>query len=162
LVRNVGKKLPLYTAQIAESVRTSCTPRRKPEVGETLNSHPSSADLKNVWRYTSTPPAFLRGVHMDYEGGDTTEQVIGQLNLPGVGLRHCYHDKSRASRLRAGQQSGVAVECVDREVAAGRNLNDRSFTLHSNLIYNDVMGAACSAHVKDKVPVHAMKTYRES
>ena len=42
--------------------------------GETQNSHPSSADFKNVWRYTSTPHTCLRGVHMDYEGGDTREK----------------------------------------------------------------------------------------
>jgi len=65
--------------------------------GEIQNSHLSSADLKNVWRYTSTPPKFFRGVHMDYEGGDKIEQGTGQLNLPSVELRsvflHCYHDK---------------------------------------------------------------------
>jgi hypothetical protein len=46
--------------------------------GEPQNSHPSSADHKNVWRYTSTPSTFLCGVHVDYEGGDTREQVTGQ------------------------------------------------------------------------------------
>jgi len=60
------------------------SPRRLPGCGgcflegETQNSYPSSADLKNVWRYTSTPPTFLRGLHMDYQGGDTREQVTGQ------------------------------------------------------------------------------------
>ena len=60
------------------------SPRRLPGCGgcflegETQNSYPSSADLKNVWRYTSTPPTFLRGVHMDYQGGDTREQVTGR------------------------------------------------------------------------------------
>jgi len=54
--------------------------------GETQNSHPSSADLKNVWRCTSIPPTCLRGVHMDYEGGDTREQDTGdQRNLPSGG-----------------------------------------------------------------------------
>jgi hypothetical protein len=60
---------------------------------KTQNSHPSSTDFKNVWRYNSTPPTFVRGVHMDYEGGDTREQVTGQLNLPSLGLKsvllHC-------------------------------------------------------------------------
>jgi len=68
---------------------------------------------------------------MDYDDGDTREQVTGQLNLPSVELksvlRPCYHVKhmkyggsnklsvvGRASRLRgAGEQSGVAAECVD-------------------------------------------------
>jgi hypothetical protein len=56
----------------------------------------SNANLKKVWRYTSTPPTFLCGVHMDYQGGDTREQVTGQLNLTSVelkGVLHCYHDK---------------------------------------------------------------------
>jgi len=63
-----------------------------------------------------------------------------------------------ASRQKgAGEQSGVAAECVDREVAAGRNLNDGSFSLQPDY----VMGAACSAHVKGEkyVPVHARKAY---
>jgi len=55
--------------------------------GLTQNFHPSSADLKNVWRCTSTPPTFFRGVHMDYVDGDTTVQVTGQLNLPRVNLK---------------------------------------------------------------------------
>ena len=38
LVRNVVKKLLLYAAPIAESARTSCTPRRKPEVSNLLQS----------------------------------------------------------------------------------------------------------------------------
>jgi hypothetical protein len=42
--------------------------------GETLNSHASSAELKNVWRYTSNPRTSLRGVYMEHEGGDTREQ----------------------------------------------------------------------------------------
>ena len=71
------------------------------------------------------------------------EQDTGQLNLPSVELEsvlhHCYHDKQMkhggsASRQGAGEQSGVAAECVDREVAAGRILNGGSFTLHRNLI----------------------------
>ena len=41
--------------------------------GETQNSHQPSADLKNVWRCTSTPPTCLCGMHMDYEGGDMRE-----------------------------------------------------------------------------------------
>ena len=57
--------------------------------GVRLKSHPASADLKNVWRYTSTPTTFLRGVHMEYEGEDTTEQVTGQLNLASVELKKC-------------------------------------------------------------------------
>jgi len=77
-------------------------PRRLPGCGgcfpegETQNSHPPSADLKNVWRYTSTPPTFRQGMHVDYEGGDTREQDTGQLNLPSVELKsvlHCCHDK---------------------------------------------------------------------
>ena len=64
--------------------------------GDTQNSHPSSADLKNVWRYTYTPPTFLRGLRMDYVGGDTRDQVTEQLNLPSVELKsvlHYYRDK---------------------------------------------------------------------
>ena len=57
--------------------------------GVRLNSHPASAVLKNVWRYTSTPTTFLRGVHMEYEGEDTREQVTGQLNLASVELKKC-------------------------------------------------------------------------
>jgi hypothetical protein len=48
--------------------------------GEIQNSHQSSADLKNVWRYTSTPPTVLRGEHKDYEGGDTRASY--RRNLP--------------------------------------------------------------------------------
>ena len=55
--------------------------------GLTQNSHPSSADLKNVWRCTSTPPTFFRGVHMDHVDGDTRIQVTGQLNLLRVNLK---------------------------------------------------------------------------
>jgi len=60
---------------------------------------------------------------MDYEGGDTREQVTGQLNLPSVELksvlRRCYHDKqmkhggSAYETEGAGEQSGVVAECVD-------------------------------------------------
>ena len=81
----------------------SSPPRRLPGCGgcflegETHNSHPSIANLKNVWRYTSTPPTFLHGMHMNYECGDTREQVTGHLNFPSVELKsvipHCYHDK---------------------------------------------------------------------
>jgi len=49
-----------------------------------------------VWRYTYTPPTFLRGVRMDYEGGYTRDQVTEQLNLPSVELKSVllyYHDK---------------------------------------------------------------------
>ena len=111
--------------------------------GETLNSHQSSADLKNVWRYTSTPPTFRRGVHMDYAGGDTREQVTGQLNLPSVELKMSsivitINKRSmvgRASRLR-GLESRVVwmLNVWTREVVAGRNFNDGSLTLHSILI----------------------------
>jgi hypothetical protein len=47
------------------------SPRRLPGYGgcflegQTQNSHPSSADLKNLWRYISHPPTCFRGVHMD-------------------------------------------------------------------------------------------------
>jgi hypothetical protein len=91
--------------------------------GETQNSHPSSTDLKNVWRYTSTPPTFFRGVHMHYEVGDTREQVTVQLNLPSVEpksvLGHCYHDKQKKrggsgyQTEWVGEQNGVGAECVD-------------------------------------------------
>jgi len=51
-------------------------------VGETQNSLPSNAELKNVWRCTSNP---LGGVHMDYGCGDKREQVTGgQRNLQNV------------------------------------------------------------------------------
>jgi len=33
----------------------------------------------------STPPIFLRGLHMDYEDGDTKVQVTGQLNFVKCG-----------------------------------------------------------------------------
>jgi len=47
--------------------------------GLTQNSHPSSADLKNVWRHTST--SLLSFVVCIWtEGGDTREQDTGQLN----------------------------------------------------------------------------------
>ena len=80
--------------------------------GLTQNLHPSSADLKNVWRYTST--SFV--VCIWAEGGDTREQDTGQLNLPSVELEsvlhHCYHDKQMkhggsASRLRGLESRAV-------------------------------------------------------
>jgi hypothetical protein len=54
----------------------------------------------------------------------------------------------RASRLKGwGVESRVMwlLNVWTREVAAGRNLNGGSFTMHRN-----VVGAACSAHVKDE------------
>jgi len=64
----------------------------------------------------------------------------------------------RASRLR-GPESRVVwrLNVWTREVAAGRNLNDGSFTLCSNLITT----TRWVRHVKDekKVPVHAVKAH---
>jgi hypothetical protein len=76
--------------------------------GLTQNSHPSSANIKNVWRFTSTPPTLFRGLYMDYEGGDRREQDTEQLNLPSVELEsffHCYRDK-QMRHGGSGQQTG--------------------------------------------------------
>ena len=119
--------------------------------------------------YLNTP-FILGGVHTDYEGRDTREQVTGrQRNLQNVEfktvlLHYCYHDKQwivlgRASRMRELVSRVVWwLNVWTREVATGRTLNDRSFTLHSNLITWWARHVVSMWKMRE-VPVHAMKAY---
>jgi hypothetical protein len=48
---------------VATQFSTQGTQRAKRQGSETNHPTPSSAEVKNVWRYTSAPPICLHGVH---------------------------------------------------------------------------------------------------
>ena len=87
----------------------------------TQNSHPNSADHKNVALYLHSP---YRPSWRACGRGCGYEKDTGQRNPPSV-LRHCYHDKQiknggsgqqTEGGRGAGKQSGVAAECWGPEM----------------------------------------------